>query len=198
MFHHYLLTAIAATIVSYCCPIEAKTYSTPVEKGFYDCHHSVYGRAEYRIPDVNPLPPVEEGRVPLTVSNRLRNVRFENHEFIIRHTGTYMVRYLFKAYLIPLDTVGFNHNINVAIFVNGIAQGGQKLQPKFIATVGSADYRGYFGTGMQYLRLKKGDKVSLHVTRIPSAGAVYANFGDPAEELDLAASLTIFKAETKK
>jgi len=181
---------LSAVFVSLCFCKERTKAHPPVEKGFYDCHYSAYGKAELRVNRNSEY--ISDGIVPLAVSVPLKDIEFKNHGFVIKHTGKYLAHYFYGAF--SNATASAARSVNVSIAVNGVPRSIRNI----IGALVVGNLSSYAGCEMQPLHLKKGDVVTLNVVDI-SPEIYYAPYGKVVNSPNvLSASLTLFKAETKK
>jgi len=185
----HILFILSVVSSSLCFCLEQTKAQTCVEKEFYDCHLSVYGKAELRLEVGQGNIEATVGVVPLNKVGRLRNLKFKNNGFVIKHTGTYLGHYFYSAF--TNAPINITSSINVSIAVNGVLQSVLNIVPTSVVSTLSR----FAGCEMQPLRLKKGDVVTLNVAAISPSPSVYIR---PGADPFLAASLTLFKAETKK
>jgi len=167
-----------------------------VPKGFDDCHHAVYGRAEKKIA-ADQIETISEGIVPLTHVGPLRGIQFDTNTslFTIRHTGTYVINYFLKAHTRNPGTVNARKILAISVQVNNTEKGTLNLDP--VEEERFYPFSLWTGNGLIFENLRKGDTVGLTVTKATELAGFF-NFYE-GEDLppDTVAYLTIRKAETK-
>jgi len=177
-----------------CCAVFAEAHTPQTafaKKGFDSCNHCVYGRAEKQLA-VGQTQPVTVGAVKLGPVGPIRGIRFDksSSSFIVEHTGTYVIDYFLQAY--SSTVYGLDSFMSIAIRVNGSLKGVRNLVPIDLRGIGGAYYS---KNSVIFERLRKGDKVSLVVTkRVPSSIEFY-NPTNPHETVppDTVAYLVIRK-----
>jgi len=168
-----------------------------IKKGFEDCHHGIYGRAEKKIAP-EQTEDISTGVVSLTGVGPFRGIQFDPNSsaFTIRHTGTYVIDYFLKAFTTPRVSTEI---IAIAIKVNGKLRGTRDLNPVNIPITNKIDGSYFSANGIIYENLKKGDTVSLVVIKIEPPSVFFANYyKDDDLPPSTVAYLAIHKAERKK
>jgi len=161
------------------------------EKSWDKCHIAVYGQAEKRLVDDKPYELINEGILTLEPIGALRGIRFESSSstFIVEHTGTYIIDYFLNA---SAGNVSTTTILGVGVQINNQIKGPRNLYPW---------YKGqslYIGKNSIIENLKKGDRVSLVITKATTTTS-YPAFGHGSSsepEGETFAYLTIYKIET--
>jgi len=187
------ICAICSGLLLCTLGVQAHAKSRLEEKAYNKCHHAVYGRGELQVKgDVT----VVEGEVPLSLVGPKGNLAFNEGAFIIKHTGSYVIDYFIKTFASGIAAP----TTDMAVSVNGVLKGYRMIWP-FVAFDQSGTI--FEGNGKIIENLRKGDRVSLVVAKIPSflplSPLLYVNFayrgGNESTPADIAAYLTIVKVE---
>jgi len=139
---------------------------TVKERGYDECHHAVYGRAEPDIECIGTPLDIPSCGNPTTVPlgkhvGPFRGIKFNptTHTFTVQHTGTYVIHYF-------LQMVGGKVTEAPGAFVCMAVSVNDELKGKMILSgdevlLESECLLYSRGNGVLYENLRKGDKVKL-------------------------------------
>jgi len=185
------------TLIILICTICVNGQAKEITKAWDQCHHAVYGRAEKTMAFNQGEEPLTLGVVPLTKTGILQKIRFDsqNHAFIIKHTGTYVIEYFLEPFYRGTDSA--YQQYEMAIEINGNIRRYHLMEVRLLYLTNLTPVL----NGTYIANLRKKDRVRLVITKIPTLVGTTIGFKNFATSGDIppttVAYLDIRKAERK-